>query len=960
MSIIDANNAYLYPATGYVPKGSTQIFTMCPENLNGNVEIKVSFVISGFIGPVDQCTKTFTRSCTPPPPSNKCLTLVKDSIDCTNQKYCFKVKNSTSPGFNIVGVELYMSTPSNVLTPTIVTIPLLVPGATSDWICVDYKNVNPNDNVCYKLIGHREIIGGSTEPQYCCIDTINHCFKVPDCCTGDACTQTDITLSTSGGNNCCFTGSMTNAYCENIYTGFHVEVTAPATISQIQALNGYTLSIIDANNAYLYPATGYVPKGSTQIFTMCPENLNGNVEIKVSFVISGFIGTTGSMHENIYRSCTPPPPSNKCLTLVKDSIDCTNQKYCFKVKNSTSPGFNIVGVELYMSTPSNVLTPTIVTIPLLVPGATSDWICVDYKNVNPNDNVCYKLVGHREIIGGSTEPQYCCIDTINHCFKVPDCCTGDACAQTDITLSTSGGSNCCFTGSMTNGYCENIYTGFHVEVTAPATISQIQALNGYTLSIIDANNAYLYPATGYVPKGSAQIFTMCPENLNGNVEIKVSFIIPGFTGPVDQCTKTFTRSCTPPPPSNKCLTLVKDSIDCTNQKYCFQVKNSTSPGFNIIGVELYMSTPSNVLTPTIVTIPLLVPGATSDWICVDYKNVNPNDNVCYKLVGHREIISGSTEPQYCCIDTINHCFKVPYCCTGDACAQTDITLSTSGGTNCCFTGTMTNGYCDNVYTGFHVQVTAPATISQIQALSGYTLDAIDPNNAYLYPATAYVPKGSAQIFTMCPENINGNVEIKVSFIIPGFTGPVDQCTKTFTRSCTPPPPSNKCLTLVKDSIDCTNQKYCFQVKNSTSPGFNISIVEFWNLAPSGVNISPNPIKIPLLVPGATSDWICVDYSGISSGQEFSYSILGHQDYTTGSGGPILCCTDTIENSIIIPDCGSTNNSCCKDSLQFQKLLSQGWQISVNGCEVSVYALQFDSCHWFSNGNPSWGDGTPVT
>ncbi|MBK8668353.1 MAG: hypothetical protein IPN89_02375 [Saprospiraceae bacterium] len=696
-------------------------------------------------------------------------------------------------------------------------------------------------NICLEVLESND--GGNTP---CWTNQICKMVKVDNCCTGDACTLTDITLS-SGGSNCCFTGTMTNNYCDNIYTGFHVQVTAPATISQIQALSGYTIYAIDPNNAYLYPATAYVPKGSAQVFTMCPENLNNNVEIQISFIIPGFTGPVDQCTKTFQRTCSPPPPPNKCLTLVKDSIDCT-RKILFSSKNSTSPGFNIVGVELYMASPSNALTPKFINIPLLAPGATSDWICVDYKNVNPNDNVCYKLVGHREIVGGSTEPQYCCIDTINHCFKVPDCCTGDACAQTDITLSTSGGSNCCFTGSMTNAYCENIYTGFHVEVTAPATISQIQALSGYTLDAIDPNNAYLYPATGYVPKGSAQIFTMCPENLNGNVEIKVSFVISGFIGPVDQCTKTFTRSCTPPPPSNKCLTLVKDSIDCTNQKYCFKVKNSTSPGFNIVGVELYMSTPSNVLTPTIVTIPLLVPGATSDWICVDYKNVNPNDNVCYKLVGHREIIGGSTEPQYCCIDTINHCFKVPYCCTG----------------------------------------------------------------------------------------------------------------VTFTRNCTPPPPSNKCLTLVKDSIDCTNQKYCFQVKNSTSPGFNISIVEFWNLAPSGVNISPNPIKIPLLVPGATSDWICVDYSGISSGQEFSYSILGHQDYTTGSGGPILCCTDTIENSIIIPDCGSTNNSCCKDSLQFQKLLSQGWQISVNGCEVSVYVPQFDSCHWFSNGNPSWGDGTPVT
>ncbi|MBK8625362.1 MAG: gliding motility-associated C-terminal domain-containing protein [Saprospiraceae bacterium] len=188
---------------------------------------------------------------------------------------------------------------------------------------------------------------------------------------------------------------------------------------------------------------------------------------------------------------------------------------------------------------------------------------------------------------------------------------------------------------------------------------------------------------------------------------------------------------------------------------------------------------------------------------------------------------------------------------------------------------------------------------------------------------------------------------------------MDQCTKTFQRTCSPPPPPNKCLTLVKDSIDCIKKKYCFQVKNSTSPGFNISIIELWNISPSTVSITPNPIKIPQLSPGMTSNWICVEYDGVIAGDQLSYSIIGHQDYAVGGGGPILCCADTITNSIKIPDCGN-GNTCCKDSLQFKNLLSQGWQVNVSGCDVSVSAPQFDTCHWFTSGNPGWDDGTPVT
>jgi len=59
--------------------------------------------------------------------------------------------------------------------------------------------------------------------------------------------------------------------------------------------------------------------------------------------------------------------------------------------------------------------------------------------------------------------------------------------------------------------------------------------------------------------------------------------------------------------------------------------------------------------------------------------------------------------------------------------------------------------------------------------------------------------------------------------------------------------------------------------------------------------------------------------------------------------------------VTIPTCPT--GECCESEETFDSLVAQGFQITQNGCNIEVCANQFDSCHWFYNQSPDWGDGS---
>ena len=157
----------------------------------------------------------------------------------------------------------------------------------------------------------------------------------------------------------------------------------------------------------------------------------------------------------------------------------------------------------------------------------------------------------------------------------PDCCSGDPCDNVDITsqpISTSSDS-CCYSFTVENNFCEDYFKGIRVEVNAPATISQIQGLNGYVINQLSNTIAEVKPLFGFIPLGSVEAFAICNTNYVSDPHlITISWLIPGPNDTCEEiCSSEYEIGCEVDPPYDpKCFEFVEDSIHCESNTYCFK------------------------------------------------------------------------------------------------------------------------------------------------------------------------------------------------------------------------------------------------------------------------------------------------------------------------------------------------------------------------------------------------------
>ncbi|GEM_PF-5755785 len=109
-----------------------------------------------------------------------------------------------------------------------------------------------------------------------------------------------------------------------------------------------------------------------------------------------------------------------------------------------------------------------------------------------------------------------------------------------------------------------------------------------------------------------------------------------------------------------------------------------------------------------------------------------------------------------------------------------------------------------------------------------------------------------------------------------------------------------------------------------------------------------------VIPGLTPFESCYTHAYMGSG---TYVISGNI-CEVGSDGEACWCKE-MEVTVSV-DCGPPPaDSCCVDYGDFLDKIAQGWQVYVNGCDVTICAPQFDSaCHVLTWSGPDWGDGTP--
>ena len=507
-----------------------------------------------------------------------------------------------------------------------------------------------------------------------CSDNFQYnCMAVNDPCPNtDPCDDVSVDLRDDPVNTtqCCYIGEISNQYCDVYFKGVKIEVAAPATISQVQALNGWTINQLNPTQAEVYPSGAYVGMGVQDAFRVCHENDGSIFTIKVSWLYADDQNNCIEICESEFqRSCTA---QGGCIEIVQDSLDCENDIYCFRVVNNTDPEIVLKSVEFIQLSPLGAnLTPNPYSITPLIKGDTSEWVCVDYDMAG-DSTMCFLLVGHEADLPAGEPITWCCVDDAKYFINLEDCpptggCPPDstACENIDIRLVSDpvSGSECCFIGSVDNNYCADYFKGVKIKTQSPISISSVQALNGWIINQINSQEAEIYPPSTHVPLGLLDVFSVCNTTNSNSFNVDVSWLIDdGFGNCIEICNETIDLSCGTGNGDPKCIELVQDSIDCDNEMYCFKIKNNTSPGFTISSVDFIGVTPSGALfNPNPVGILPLAPGMISDWICVSYQNVNVGDDMCFYVVGHKEDVSQGQIPTWCCADTVEHCFTVPEC-----------------------------------------------------------------------------------------------------------------------------------------------------------------------------------------------------------------------------------------------------------------------------------------------------------
>jgi len=172
-----------------------------------------------------------------------------------------------------------------------------------------------------------------------------------------------------------------------------------------------------------------------------------------------------------------------------------------------------------------------------------------------------------------------------------------------------------------------------------------------------------------------------------------------------------------------------------------------------------------------------------------------------------------------------------------------------------------------------------------------------------------------------------------------------------------PVSAGSCLAVVQDSIDCESNSYCIRVRNTTF--FDMNSIAFHNYS-TGHSLSPDPVGIPTLTPGSTSDWICLTFAGAVQGDEVCYNIIGHEQDLSMGQEPIFCCSDTTQYCFDV-DCEV--DPCCSvsaDELDF--IFTSAYALDIIQCEL-VLPFGEDSCGVltvdFGDGNMIQQSGTSV-
>jgi gliding motility-associated-like protein len=1016
---ISPAEAEVRPALGnLIPLGVQTVFRLCNTGFTTNPHsITVSWLVPLPSGGCEEvCSQDFEVECDIIDDDPKCYSFVEDSIHCESKTYCFKIKNESMPGFDINSVHLYDLTGSLILSPSgRIGIPTLPQGQISDWICVQYNGVNPGDNVCYKLSAHNTPIG--LPPTQCCTDTIETCFVIPECPveTCGLCPDGSVggqNLITNGDFESGYTG-FTSGYVQtnsgllssnrySIRNSTNLVNTQWAAIDHTIGSSTGSFAVFDgpsANVAYRTAVT--LQQNTDYVFCAWVDNLvTTSVPSAPVLRIS-----VGSLVIEPGRLLPKTPDGWQLMTYTFNSG--TNSSVNLDIRDIGGGQYN----DWAMDDLSLRACGPIVD---LCCDDLDEQAIIDYYNANINvvNNECegcvtvdidscdlaYVNFGSGEIpmmdlvqicqddLATGTYTFTIRIERLNAagevCFEetfqksfdiicppVDDCCDDldeqAICDYYDINIVIANG-DCegCVTVDLDscdiaevdfgNGpvsiadgetRCQSFTTGgsysFSVKITRlningdpcfektfdlvfdiegcvpdpdPCCDNlDIAALDAYYLSntTFDTSNC---AACVIVDLDSCDVGTITfsggtAQPLQDNTQACMTYTASGnysyiidvvrYNTNGDTCyhyqnNQTFDLVCDDDPPVYPCVQVVADSIDCETNTYCFRVRNNTVPGWTIRSLAFVNESVGHTLTPDPISITPLVVGDTTDWICIDYIALF-GDTVCFNLVAHQEDLGAGDEPEFCCSNPEPVCFVVPDCEQCTMCPD-----STAQGPNLVMNSDFEGGY-----TGF--------TSDHTQVLAG-----ILGSDEYSIRNSTNLINGQWVAVDHTTGTPNGNF-----LVVDGPSSNVGY------RTTVPVKPN-------------TQYVFCVFVNNLIVP-LSTESTPTLEIVIDGVVINPGGQLIP------RGDWWIISLP-YSSGTTFGMVDIEISDINTSGFN------DWAIDDVSFREC-MIEKVCCEDEELFNDLLDIGWTVSQNGCTVTVSAPQIDSCHWLSQSEPDWGDGS---
>ncbi len=873
---LDNYTAEIYPSTsGLLALGQHIPFSICNTSTSDYV-ITVSWLHQLPDGScVEECQSELElKSCEK---DFNCYEFVKDSIDCTTNTYCFKIKNTSYPAFDLYSVHLYNLTGGLVLSPSgLINIPgaPLASGITSDWICVTYSGVNPGDRVCYQLSAHNQPVG--TPPTQCCTDTLETCFEIPDC-PGDICSLChDGSLA---GPNLIKNGDFSNGYIGGWYSAYNLQIggltgTNTYSIRNSGSLFNTQWSAIDhtisdpmgkfltingpsPNIAYGVPVT--VQPNTDYVFCMWVNNLVhtstrsnpiiqvwiGGTLVEAGYSLPKFPDTWQLITAN-YNSGSASAVNIQVLDIdniqYNDwAIDDVSFRECESVVSECCDDFDafcdIVDIGFQVNIDNCIVqvdAPQFdtchwfgtagpdwgdgsATLPAITPAVGAGPWTHTYSQPGTY-NICITVYEGDDVDNFCWDKQMCTTVEVD-C----PCDTTDMCDNLDLGLDPdlSNTDECCFIGWYENDLCEDLFKGVKIEVSLPATIAQVLALNGWVLNQINPMEAEIYPASGTVPLGSEDIFRICNENDSSPLIVTMSWLIEDEDGNcIEVCPVEIEEDCSENP--GGCLTIVQDSTDCDNDVYCFKVVNLTNPSITIRSLEFIWISPTGAsLSPNPISINPLMTGDTSDWICVNYDALGGNQ-MCFLIVGHEADLPAGDPVTWCCVDSTKYYIDDDGCPSDDCCDDFD-------------------AFCDLVDLGFQVTI-------------------------------------------------------------------------------------DECMVLVD------------------APQFDTC---HW-FGTAGPDWGDGSVTLPAITPAVgAGPWThTYDQSGT---YDICITVYEGNDENDFCWDKQMCTTIEV-------DCPPLDN-CCLDYEYFCDLVNIGFEMSVDSSVLTVMTTQFDICHWFTTGEPDWGDGS---